>query len=143
MIGPIGTQAHLEDCWDEPEPVLGCKDLEALQGVWISVYGRRSAEFLICGHHFTIHFADGAIYMGTFVLDPGAWPKTMDARIEEGPAPHRDLTALCIYELQGEILRWCTAGPGQLERPSCFPTKEDPHYLYLVFQKQPSWRYRS
>jgi hypothetical protein len=60
----------------------------------------------------------------------------MDVRIEEGPAQHRGQTALCIYELKGDVLRWCTAGPGREERPTAFPAEEDHHYLCMVFRRE-------
>src|SRR5205085_1527111 len=103
---------HLEDCWDEPAPVPapGLPDLELLQGVWNSVSGRRPAEFLVSGTHVTVHFADGAIYLGSFELNSAESPRTMDVRIDEGPPHHKGLVALCIYELDGDVLRWCTSG---------------------------------
>jgi uncharacterized protein (TIGR03067 family) len=126
---------HLEDCWDEPPP-LPCSrsDGERLQGAWASTDGRRRVAFLVAGNHFAIHFADGEIYIGTFELEPASRPKTMVVRIEEGPTRHRGQTALCIYEFDGDDLRWCTAGPGRADRPAVF-AEGDPNYLCLVFQR--------
>lgn len=134
VLGP----GRVEDYWDEPEPPEGeaGADLEELQGAWVSVSGRRPAEFLIAGHHFTIRFQDGAIYMGAFDLGQAARPKTMDMRIDEGPARHQGKTALCIYELAGGALRWCAVEPGKGERPSAFPPEDDPHYLALWFRRE-------
>jgi len=138
LAHPELALGHLEDCWDEPDPVprAGRPDLEQLQGAWATVSGRRPAEFLVSGNHVTVHFADGTIYLGCFDLHPAASPKAMDVRIEEGPPPHRGLTALCIYELDGDTLRWCTSGPGQKERPSDFAAPDDAHHLCLVFQRE-------
>jgi len=133
---PPALRGHLEDCWDEPVAAAGLPDLERLQGAWVCVEGRRRGEFLVSGSHVTVHFTDGAIYLGTFELNPAAQPKTMDVRIDEGPPNHKGLTALCIYELDGETLRWCTAGPGQHPRPGHFPTAEDANHLYLLFRRQ-------
>jgi uncharacterized protein (TIGR03067 family) len=110
-------------------------DLEVLQGAWSSVSGRR-AEFLVCGAHFAFHFADGDIYMGSFTLDPFARPREMDVHVTAGPAPSIGQTARCIYELTGDTLRWCTAGPGQTDRPVRFPAEVEAGFLSLVFHRK-------
>jgi len=131
---------HLEDFWDEPEAHAMRGDLEALQGAWESIAGRREAAFLVSGYRFTVHFTDGDIYMGRFTIDSSAWPKRMEICIEEGPTAHRGLSALCIYELDGDKLNWCTAGPGQNHRPESFPPEDDLRYLCLLFQRGKVWR---
>jgi uncharacterized protein (TIGR03067 family) len=137
-IQPGATLGHLEDCWDEPCPT--CKDtrteLERLQGAWTCMVGKRRAAFLLLGNRFAVHFAEGDVYMGIFEVGPGGSPRTMDVRIEEGPAHHRGQTALCIYELDGDVLRWCTAGPGRQDRPAAFPAEGDPQFLCLVFRRE-------
>src|SRR3954468_21683567 len=41
---------HLEDCWDEPDQaVRPAAELEALQGRWVCVSGRRETELLVSG----------------------------------------------------------------------------------------------
>jgi uncharacterized protein (TIGR03067 family) len=106
-------------------------DLEQLQGSWTSVAGPREARLLIAGHRFTIEFVSGDIYMGTFDLTPGQ----IDMHIEEGPADHIGYTSLCIYQLEGGILRWCPGRPGSDRRPTAFPDVDDPRYLSLVFRR--------
>jgi uncharacterized protein (TIGR03067 family) len=132
-LGPDG----LEDCWDEPAaPELdGRGDLEALQGRWLCVSGRRPAELLVSGGHFTVIFADGDIYMGAFELLTQTRPRGMDMHIAEGPARHKGRVALCIYELDGVTLRWGTTGPGQAERPAAF-AEDHPQTLCLVFRRE-------
>lgn len=139
MTGRVATDvpAHLEDCWDEPDANLMRSDLEAFQGAWESVGGKRPAEFLVSGDHFTVRFADGDIYMGRLALQPDAWPPRLVFAIEEGPRHHRGLQALCIYELTGDVLRWCTAGPGAAEWPAAFAAEDDPKYLHRVFRRTP------
>jgi len=133
---PVIVPDRLEDCWDEPDatrPPRG--DVVKLQGAWLCIAGRRRAELLISGNHYTVHFADGAIYMGTISLDPDARPKAMDLWIDEGPDRHRGQTASCVYELDGDTLRWCTAGPGQ-PRPDAFPDDSDARFLSLLFHRE-------
>jgi uncharacterized protein (TIGR03067 family) len=135
---PQPAPVPLEDSWDEPElpDHVGRTDLEGFQGTWRAVAAWREVEFLVCGGHFTIRFQDGDIYMGAFDLDPTARPKVMEMRIEEGPARHKGKTAVCIYHLDGDTLRWCTSGPGQGERLSAFPVGDDPRYLGLLFKRE-------
>jgi uncharacterized protein (TIGR03067 family) len=128
---------RMEDCWDEPAADGAARtDLEGLQGAWGSVSGRRAAELLVCGGRFAVRFKDGDIYMGTFDLAPAARPRTMEMCIDEGPARHKGKTALCIYELDGDTLRWCAAEPGQTERLTAFPAGDDPRFLGLVFRRE-------
>jgi uncharacterized protein (TIGR03067 family) len=129
---------HLEDCWDEPPPgpARRALDCERLQGAWLSTAGARQAALLISGSHFTLHFADGDIYMGRFELDTRSRPRAMVSLIDEGPARFKGQTALCFYEFDGDHLRWCTAGPGRTERPAFFPAAGDPNYLCLVFRRE-------
>jgi uncharacterized protein (TIGR03067 family) len=115
-------------------PVAGTSsrsDLEQIQGVWVSVAGPREARLLIAGHRFTVEFVGGDIYMGTFELHPGQ----MDMHIEEGPAEHAGRFSMCIYQLEGGVLRWCPGRPGSEKRPTAFPDVDDPRYLSLVFRR--------
>ncbi len=127
---------HLEDFWDEPVPCARTlqADMDALQGAWTAVSGRRQATFLISGNLFTVHFADGDIYMGSFALGTNGRYRTMDVQVDEGPLRHKGQRALCIYELDHDMLRWCTASPGQIDRPAAF-TEADPMHLCLVFRR--------
>ena len=134
----LTLQSHIEDCWDEPFLAEGGSgaDLAALQGAWFSVSGKREAELLISGHHFAFRFADGDIYMGAFDLDPTTSPKLMLMRIDEGPARYKGKTAMCIFEQDGHVLRWCATNPGRDERLQAFPAEDHADYLCLVFHRE-------
>ena len=106
-------------------------DLELIQGVWVSVAGPRQARLLIAGRRFTVEFVGGDVYMGTFDLVPGK----MDMHIEEGPPEHAGHLSMCIYHLDGGVLRWCPGRPGSDKRPSAFPDVDDSRYLSLVFRR--------
>jgi uncharacterized protein (TIGR03067 family) len=117
-----------------PTAVRSPTDLDALQGAWVSVAGRREVRLLVAGSRYTFEFVrSGVVYMGTLYLDPHDDPKRMDMRIEEGPAEHRGLTTYCIYKLDGEELCWCPSRPGSAERLFRFPAVDDDRYLSLVF----------
>ncbi|MFO0844101.1 MAG: TIGR03067 domain-containing protein [Gemmataceae bacterium] len=129
--------SRLEDFWDEPAPHErpNCPDTQALQGAWGCVAGRRPAVLLVAGDRYTVHFADGDIYMGTFTLGGDGWPCAIDLHIEQGPSRHKGLATLGVYEFDGDTLRWCIAAPGQPERPTAF-IELDPRHLCLVFRRE-------
>jgi uncharacterized protein (TIGR03067 family) len=97
----------------------------------MSVAGPKEARLLIAGNRFTFEFIGGDLYMGTFKLSSGQ----MDMVIEEGPREHIGRNSLCIYHLEGGVLRWCPSRPGSSRRPDSFPDVHDQRYLSLVFQR--------
>jgi len=142
-----GNHSVPEGFWDEvlrfgevcEEPSLTGwdrgSDLERLQGAWITVAGQRQAELLFSGHHVTMHLGDGRIYMGTFTLGAPGRVASLDILVEEGPEKHRGLPVHCIYELDGDTLRWCNASPGRVEPPTAFD-EHNPHLLCLMFRRE-------
>jgi len=134
---PRELHSREEEWWDEPElPEQRARtERELLQGSWLSGPGSHQAELLIAGDRFSIHFKDGVIYMGAYDLDVDARPKAMDMRIDAGPVPHKGKTTWCIYELNGDTLRWCAARPGNKERLRQFPSEYDPNYVCLTFRR--------
>ncbi|MCE9532317.1 MAG: hypothetical protein K8T89_14525 [Planctomycetes bacterium] len=109
-------------------------DLDQLQGSWTSVAGSREARFLIAGSRFTFEFLDGDIYMGTIFLDDETHPKQLDMLIEEGPTKVKGLISMCIYHIEGDVLRWCPTKPGSDRRLLGFPSIEDERYVSMVFK---------
>ena len=111
-------------------------DLDQLQGAWVSVAGPCEARLLVAGNRYAFEFVGGDVYIGTFDLSPapGPGPHHMDMRVEEGPAAEKGHTALCIYQLDGGVLRWCPAKPGSGRRLAAFPSVDDQRYFSLVFR---------
>ena len=93
---------------------------------------------LIAGHQFAVKFKNGPIYMGTVRVDPEQDPKTMDMLVQEGPDRHRWKTALCIYELEGDRLRWCAGEPGRKDRLMAFPPEDHLAYYCTLFRRERS-----
>jgi uncharacterized protein (TIGR03067 family) len=112
------------------------KDRERLQGVWSFVSGRREAELLISGDHFTMRFRTGDVYVGRYTVDPTHKPRAMDLLIEEGPEGYRGKTARAIYELDSDYLLWCPSSPGREDRPRAFPPDDDREHLCIIFRRQ-------
>ncbi len=111
-------------------------DLDLLQGAWKTIAGRREARLLIVGSRFAFEYCDGDghIYMGSLTIDAHAVPKRMDLLIEEGLDHHKGQLALCIYQLESDIMRWCPSKPGSMVRLTGFPSVDDDKYLSLVFK---------
>jgi uncharacterized protein (TIGR03067 family) len=127
------TSAAVIDVDQESESLT---DLQRLQGTWSCVSGWRPAELVVSDYLFAVRFQSGDTYLGLFRLGPDAQPRTMDMRIDEGPPRHRGKIARCIYELDGDILRWCPALPGDEQRPTRFAAADDRRHLCLTFRRE-------
>jgi uncharacterized protein (TIGR03067 family) len=119
-----------------PSPVSACKELEMLQGAWTFVSGRHHVELLIAGNNYAVKFRSGPVYMGTFRVDAQQRPKTMEMLVQEGPERHRWKTALCIYEFDGDNLRWCPNEPGRKDRLEEFPPEDHLAYYCTLFRRE-------
>ena len=111
------------------------KDKERLQGVWNYISGKREAELLVTGDHFTMRFRSGDIYVGRFTVDAIHKPRAMDLFIEEGPEQYRGKVARAIYEFDTDHLIWCPSAPGR-DRMRAFPPEEDHEHLCIIFRRQ-------
>jgi uncharacterized protein (TIGR03067 family) len=118
-----------------PSQVSPRQDLDRLQGAWVSVAGRHEINLLIAGSHFAVKFKNGPVYMGTLRLDPNQAPRAMDMVITEGPERHQWKTSLCIYEMEGDLLRWCPGEPGRKDRLTDFPSQSQADYYCTVFRR--------
>ena len=106
-----------------------------LQGTWVVVSGRWKCQLAFAGHHFAVRFQNGEVYLGLYTVDPTSRPGAMDMTIEEGPEHYRGLTSLCLYELEGDTLRWCGNEPGHGERHPHFPADAQNKFPTLIFRR--------
>jgi uncharacterized protein (TIGR03067 family) len=106
-----------------------------LQGTWILVSGRWQCQLFFAGHHFAVRFQNGDVYLGVYTVDPTRSPAAMDMTVEEGPDQYRGLTALCLYELDGDTLRWCANEPGSTARHPRFPAEGEGKFPTLAFRR--------
>jgi uncharacterized protein (TIGR03067 family) len=129
------TTEVLDELMVPPVDPLVRSDVEKLQGTWVSVEGRREAEFTFTGRRFTVRFRDGDVYAGAIDLVPDERPRTMIMWIAEGPTRHRGKAAMCIYELEGDRLCWCPSEPGADDPPAEFPPCDDPRHICTVLRR--------
>ena len=85
---------------------------------------------------FTITFEEKK-FVGTYKTDAKKKPKHLDMTIKEGDPKFEGKTALCIYEVDGDMLKWCANEPGKETRPEAFPDAEGERkeHLYLIFKR--------
>ena len=119
------------------------KDVQAFQGAWtlhsLERDGKKTPEaearklrLTIRGHRFTLRKQDDILSEGSFVLDPGRRPKTIDETISSGP--NKGKTYLAIYEIDDHEHRICFAAFGQ-KRPAGFAAPAGSGQLLQVWKR--------
>jgi uncharacterized protein (TIGR03067 family) len=79
----------------------------------------------------------GEIHRGTFTLNTSAMPKQLNLAItSSSDSQYEGKVALCIYELENEILRICGSEPGAQTRPAVIGETGTRTW---VLNKQPEW----
>jgi uncharacterized protein (TIGR03067 family) len=118
------------------------KDKKALQGTWqvISFENRGEAVPEEMAKKMKVVFKDdtmtlsadnrGRTETGKFKLDPSKKPKALDVT----PLEKGNVTALFIYEIDGDTLKLCWNKPGG-ERPKEFAGKDKAGYMVLKREK--------
>jgi uncharacterized protein (TIGR03067 family) len=81
----------------------------------------KDARFVFQAGGFVQKLGDKTLQQGTFRLDPGKNPPTIDLTMSEGEEKGKSI--LGIYQLEDDVLRICGAGPGH-ERPTEFAAKD-------------------
>jgi uncharacterized protein (TIGR03067 family) len=122
------------------------KDKELLQGAWRPISGEQGGkaqpdakEHLLTfkGDTFTITRGDELFVKGTVALDPSQSPKAIDMKITEARREEdKGKEVHGIYELDKGTLRWCTAEPGNKDRPKEFATKEGTRLMLITLKKE-------
>jgi uncharacterized protein (TIGR03067 family) len=130
-------------------PKEGLKqDKQKLQGTWKAVTAQERGEtrdntedrFLIfSGDEFSVKRGDETIVKGKFKIDASKKPNEMDMEITD--ARKDDLngkTALAIYELDGDTLKWCASEPGGTERPKEFSSNAENKHILATLKREKS-----
>ncbi|HXO20276.1 MAG TPA: TIGR03067 domain-containing protein [Thermoanaerobaculia bacterium] len=112
------------------------EDLAKLQGTWVTISLENEGKTLVDektppkegpatklvqeGNRWMIKVGDKIVASGTIKLDPAKTPKEIDVMDEAGPSGK---THLGIYEIAGDLYKYCLAQPGK-PRPTEFATSE-------------------
>ena len=106
-----------------------------LQGTWTKEKDGKTIELTFADGTFAISFGEKKI-KGTYKTDAKKDPKHIDMTIKEGEPKFEGKTAHCIYEVNGDTLKWCANEPGKEGRPEAFPdTEGEGKTLYVIFKR--------
>ena len=124
----------------------GKGDQDKLQGTWKAEKAEQDGKeqanadehtLTFAGDTFTITRKDQVILKGTFTLVVTKKPRQIDLAVKESRGGKDDgKTAKGIYELNGDTLKWCTAGPGKDARPGEFATAEGDERLLVTLRRE-------
>ena len=131
-------------CFYCAEPTEAAKkDMAALEGEWTMVSAERNGEAVpeeqaktakrvSKAGETTVSFGEMVFMKAKFSVDPSKKPKAIDYEFTEGQNAGKK--ALGIYEIDGDTVKFCFAGPDQ-ERPTDFTAKADSNRVLSVWKK--------
>ncbi len=146
ILFTLKREAKKEDAKPkEPPAAKRESDQERLQGDWevvkTEVFGKDAPEgevtkgvWTFRGEKLLTKSLQDSVIQSEVKLDEKAKPKTLDVTPIDGPEGEKGKTFKGIYELTGDDLRLCMAGPG-LDRPTEFKTKEGAHILLFTLKR--------
>ena len=117
-------------------------DLKAIQGTWDLVYFERDGKevklrndtrAINTGDKFVVKVGDKVIAAGTFKFDASKKPKASETTYTEGP--DKGKTFKGIYQLNGDMVKFCRAGSPDQKRPTEFKTKPDSGQFVAVYKR--------
>jgi uncharacterized protein (TIGR03067 family) len=126
---------------DEPKEDAK-KELEKFKGTWQITSTEREGQktddlnkskLIVTGDTFAVHENGLDLFKGTVKLDLSKRPKTIDWMIASGDG--KGQTALGIYTLDGDDLKFCWGQPGK-ERPAGFTTKAGSRDMVVVLKRE-------
>ena len=125
-------------------------DLDKLRGTWLTVSLVNDGKTLVDektppksgpatklvydGNKWMIRVGDKTVAGGVFTIDPTKTPKQIDILDETGTK--NDKTKLGIYELDGDVIRFCVSRSGK-PRPTEFSAKEGTGWTLSVWKRKP------
>jgi len=122
------------------------KEKEKLQGTWKAVTVEQRGEskedtddhrLIFAGDEFTIKRGEQAVIKGKFKIDPSKSPKEIDMEItEDRKEENKGKTALGIYSLDGDTLKWCASEPGAPDRPKEFSGPADTKQMLVTLKRE-------
>jgi uncharacterized protein (TIGR03067 family) len=118
-------------------------EMAQLEGKWSMVSGEanglsmpketvQSCKRVAKDGETTITIGGQVYFKAKFSIDPTKKPKAIDYNMTEGPTKGR--THLGIYELDGDMVKFCFAAPGK-DRPTEFTAKEGSQRTLSVWKR--------
>ena len=133
---------------DPPADKKAIDDAQAIQGTWQALsrrVGDRPPSEDADQHRlvfekdgFRLMRGDEAVAKGTFTVDASKAPRAIDIKLTEGEDGVAGKSALGIYEIKGDELKWCSAQPGSEDRPKGFDTAGTEHMLVTARRAAPA-----
>jgi uncharacterized protein (TIGR03067 family) len=108
-----------------------------LEGVWVADKDGKKVEMRFEKGAFTVTLAEKTV-KGTYKTDTKKTPHELDILLKDDDPKIDGKTALCIYEVSGDTLKWMANDPGQGNpRPKAFPAEQrfGGEYIYLIFKR--------
>ena len=109
-----------------------------LIGTWKAELDGKTLQLTFEKKSFTAITPEGKKVKGTWKTDDKQSPKHLDIKIEEGDDDVNGKTALSIYELDGDKLKWCSNDPKKGNaRPTAFPAEQggSEGNIYLILKR--------
>ena len=133
-----GTSARADDKADVE------KELKKFQGTWtfesVEAGGKKlpadqfkGITVTFEGDKYAVKNGDEAVEAATQTLDPSKSPKTLDAKVTDGP--NKGAVILGIYEISGDTLKVCFDPEGK-KRPTEFKTASGSQTTLVVHKRQ-------
>ena len=124
------------------------KDKDKLQGTWKAVTAQERGEskedagdhrLIFSGDEFSVKKGDETIIKGKFKIDSSKKPKQIDMEITDASKEKfNGKTAVGIYELDGDTLKWCANEPGGAERPKKFSSDAETKHILVTLKREKS-----
>jgi uncharacterized protein (TIGR03067 family) len=119
------------------------KEMAQLEGQWSMVSGEadgmsmpkeivKSGKRVAKDRETTITIGGQVYFKAKFSIDPTKKPKAIDYTMTEGPTTGK--VHLGIYELDGDMVKFCFAAPG-MDRPTEFTAKEGSHRTLSLWKR--------
>jgi uncharacterized protein (TIGR03067 family) len=94
-------------------------------------------RLIFSGDEFSIKKGDETVIKGKFKIDSSKKPKQIELEITQASNEQFDgKTAVGIYELDGDTLKWCSNKPGDSERPKEFASDGGTSHLLVTLKRE-------
>jgi uncharacterized protein (TIGR03067 family) len=120
----------------------GAGNETAIEGTWELVSVERDGKemkvhkdtkLIVEGDKFVIMVGDKTVAGGTSKFDPSKKPNAVDSTYTEGPDKGKSFKG--IYQLDGDMVKFCRASGPDKERPTEFKTTQEGGGFLAVYKR--------